>query len=579
MVVAILVPSAMPAHAVDAALSVQSVPLAGKVRPPAKGAYVGVFRPPAPFNADSLDQYQILAGKKPALVMWYQPWAGASSFDRAACLAVMKRGAIPVITWEPWAPGNDPNWLQNPAQMSDYRLSRIASGAFDSHISSWAREIKSLGGPVMLRPLHEMNGNWYPWGGTVNGNSPTDYIRAWRRIHGIFAREGATNVTWVWSVNAASVPNTKQNHYSKYYPGASYVDWTAVSGFNWGRSRTGSRWQSFSSIYTAPLAYLGKLGKPIMLAEFGSVSGGGSKATWITDAYRRIRTQYPKVRAVVYYDKRESGLKGTQDWQINSSGRSATAYRRAVSPSHFKSSTPAALSVWRSRLSTAQWSYLNGKPQLYNTTVSRVTPTLTLSAPTVVSWGDTARLAGSLTWYAAPVRQRAIQIQASEDGVIWTSVRHVSTSSSGRFVAWLKPQTKTRYRAHFLGEKTLNARYSPVRAVTPKVGLGKPVVRTMDTTASTTTLVVNRPYALRGELRPMHPAGAREIVIQAYRLERTKWVRRRSLTATVADAGSSSQYEATLRLPSKGKWRIRAYHPADARHAATYSTWRALVVR
>ena len=70
--------------------------------------------------------------------------------------------------------------------------------------------------------MHEMNGYWYPWSGLVNGNTPAKFIRAWRYIHKVFDAEGATNVTWVWTVNWNSVPNSTANRYGAYYPGDKY---------------------------------------------------------------------------------------------------------------------------------------------------------------------------------------------------------------------------------------------------------------------------------------------------------------------------------------------------------------------
>ncbi|PKQ16986.1 MAG: hypothetical protein CVT67_02235 [Actinobacteria bacterium HGW-Actinobacteria-7] len=312
---------------------------AGKVLPPANGAYLGVFEPDAPFDMSALDTYASVSSRTPAIVMWFQAWdpSGNSSFDASACADILARGSVPLITWEPWNPGADANYVVNPALQSQYSLAKINSGKYDSYIRSWARGVKSVEGPVMIRPLHEMNGTWYPWGGTVNGNSPAAFRAAWIRIHKIFANEGATNVTWVWSINHASVPNTYQNRYAAYYPGSAYVDWTSISGFNWGTSRPGFKWRVFSQIFNAPLTYLidpkGPR-KPIILTEFGTATNGGDKPGWIRSSYGSIKAR-PYIDAVVYYDKREVGLKGEQDWQITTSWQAWLAYRKATGDPYF----------------------------------------------------------------------------------------------------------------------------------------------------------------------------------------------------------------------------------------------------
>jgi len=308
----------------------------GRVLPPAEGAYMGFFRDPAPFDIDSLDSYRWVSPKTPAVVMWFQPWTGNSAFDVEACNAVIDRGAIPLISWEPWNPGSDSNYVKDPGVQPKYQLRDINAGKYDGYIKEWARAVQKVNGPVMLRPMHEMNGTWYPWGGTVNGNTPAQFITAWKRIWRIFRDEGATNVTWVWSINWQSIPDNRANRFDVYYPGDAYVDWTSISGYNWGTSRASSTWKTFGEVYDKPIAFLETKNKPIMLSEFASVSSGGDKAGWIRDSYARVK-EIDRVKAILYYDKREVGLKGEQDWEICSSWLAWRAYRRAMDDPYFKS--------------------------------------------------------------------------------------------------------------------------------------------------------------------------------------------------------------------------------------------------
>ena len=55
------------------------------------------------------------------------------------------------------------------------------------------------------------------------------FIRAWRHVWRIFRDAGATNVTWVWSVNHVSVPDTPGNQAQDYWPGKRFVDWLESS--------------------------------------------------------------------------------------------------------------------------------------------------------------------------------------------------------------------------------------------------------------------------------------------------------------------------------------------------------------
>lgn len=340
---------------------------AGAVAPPDDGAYLGLYRPPAPFDMEALKGYSPITNKSPAILMWYQPWAeeGPNRFDPAMAVLLYQRGQVPMITWEPWNPGDNANFVRNPSEQSRYKLANIVRGDFDPYIREFAQDVASVRGPVMIRPLHEMNGTWYPWCGTVNGNKPKDYVRAWRHIHDIFEEEGAVNVTWVWSINHESVPDTKANAYEVYYPGDEYVDWVAMSGFNWGTSSPYSSWRSFEHWYKKPLGYLKTTGKPIIISEFASVEQGGDKAKWIRDAYGKIRTEYPFVKGVVYYDSKEVGPENTQDWRIQTSSESAKAYRQSIADDFFIAAPAPILETWASGLTEENELYLESLQAVY----------------------------------------------------------------------------------------------------------------------------------------------------------------------------------------------------------------------
>jgi len=356
-------PSVQSTQAALAASSSIISTMAGVVAPPSQGCYVGIFRPPAPYEMTTLDSYsETISPKVPAILMWYQAWAETQpkDFDQAAAVIDFERGCIPMVTWEPWDP-RAADRVKNP----DWALQSILDGKYDAYLKRFARKVKNARGPVMLRPMHEMNGYWYPWSGLVNGNTPAKFIRAWRYIHKVFDAEGATNVTWVWTVNWNSVPNSYANRFAAYYPGDTYVDWVGISGFNWGTVRPGSKWMSFSEIYDSPLAYLRTLNKPIAIAEFACVEQGGSKAAWITDAYDRIHYEHPEVKAVIWFDSLEEGNDQVQDWRIDTSKASTAAYRKAVADPYFLGGPASTLSVWLKGLSDKNWAYLRSLPAVY----------------------------------------------------------------------------------------------------------------------------------------------------------------------------------------------------------------------
>ncbi len=314
-----------------------SVPLAGRVTiPTGKGVLWGVYVQGAPYSHAKLDSLEYAVGRKPAIVMWYQEWAGDQPFPSRDAHWLASHGIVPMITWEPWRPPKIAN--ERIVDQPRYRLARIADGAFDSYIRSYAEQVKKFGGPVMLRPFHEMDGDWYPWGGTVNGNSVRSFIAAWRHVHDIFDEVGATNVTWVWSVNNGSVPDTPENSAGRYWPGSRYVDWIGISGFNWGTSSSFGTWYTFDQVYRKRIDLLMQFRKPIVLTEIGAPEVGGNKADWIRQAFSTMVQRYPRVRAFVWYDQRDTAL---QDWRITSSLSSLAAFRGTLQNELFLSA-PAA---------------------------------------------------------------------------------------------------------------------------------------------------------------------------------------------------------------------------------------------
>nr|BFE71384.1 hypothetical protein GCM10020092_046850 [Actinoplanes digitatis] len=170
---------------------------------------------------------------------------------------------------------------------------------------------------MLLRWGWEMNGDWYPWGAARNGKDPAGYIECWRRIHGIFAEEKATNVSWVWSPNWNSAPVEEWNTPEALYPGDRYVDWVGISGYNLHRETPDTL---FGPIYRSFSAR-----KPLMITEVGSVDRGGrTKADWIT-LFARWVEAHPAVGGVVWFDTdTHPGYK--EKWRIDTDADSLAAF-------------------------------------------------------------------------------------------------------------------------------------------------------------------------------------------------------------------------------------------------------------
>jgi beta-mannanase len=278
----------------------------------------GAWTPNDPFdgNTNGASTLESQTGRRVEIVNWYQNWGGGdwiSTVQNHVIGAVTGGGRTPMLTWEPWAPGGG-------TDQPRYRLSRIADGSFDAYMSTFAVALAATGSPVYLRPMHEFNGDWYPWGGTVNANSPALFVQAWRHMVDVFRRAGADNVRFVWSPNNVDVPSS--NRLERYYPGDAYVDVLAVDGYNWGAGKPEfGGWQSFTKVFKPAYDRLRTLGpQPIWLAEIGTSGDGGDKAAWIRDMFAQAR-KMDRLDAIIWFNENKE-----RDWRAAPTPEIAAAF-------------------------------------------------------------------------------------------------------------------------------------------------------------------------------------------------------------------------------------------------------------
>jgi mannan endo-1,4-beta-mannosidase len=269
-----------------------------------------------------LGDFEASIGRRVPIVSIYWSWGLGHSTDPVEWIrSILRRGRRPLVTWEPWMLPEDFDHPGPSIEDPRFALANIVSGSFDDYIRLGAAALKALPGRIYLRLMHEMNGNWYPWCGTTNGNSPREFVLAWRHVRDIFSQQDVRNVVWVWCPYALSVPRDQE--IAAYYPGDDAVDWLGLDGYNWGDSRPWSSWQDFADLFRESYAAVTALSdKPLMIAEIGCAESGGSKADWIREAHRQVTASFPRVRAVVWFN-----LNKECDWRIESSPEALAAFR------------------------------------------------------------------------------------------------------------------------------------------------------------------------------------------------------------------------------------------------------------
>jgi signal peptidase I len=273
-------------------------------------------------SLDEVDMSARNVNEYPSMVSTYNDFTNL--FDMNMTNAIIAKGALPVITWEPF---NAANGVTQP----EYKLSTITSGAHDAYIGAVANQLIAAGNPtIAIRFAHEMNGNWYPWSEQVNGNAPGEYVQAWRHVVDLFRAQGVTNVQWVWA------PNTQMQGVSTaaLYPGSAYVDYTGIDGFNWGSDQpwTGG-WQNPWDVLDSSMTEIAAIApdKNMIVTETASVESenGHSKAQWITDAIYYFDhwgdSRSVKIAGFIWFD-----INKENDWRIASSPESSAAMRAAL---------------------------------------------------------------------------------------------------------------------------------------------------------------------------------------------------------------------------------------------------------
>jgi hypothetical protein len=298
---------------------------AAKQRPLYWGAWIGkqLTGSEPPWDMSGVSRFEETAQKGLSLVEFSAPFfdcrvspCSSYSFPTTPMESIRAYGAIPLFSWGSASTAGGP-------RAPDFQLSDVLRGVYDSYVREFAEDARSWGHPFFLRFNWEMNGDWFAWGAGVNGNEPGEYIAAWRHVHDIFTSVGATNATWVWC------PYARDEALRAYYPGGRYVDWTCIDGFNWGpRSPEPAPWRSFEATFAPAYRYIKQMAprKPMLIAEVASNGRGRAKATWIRGMFAALRTKFPRVRGLIWFNQVDRGV----DWPLETSAAATNAFRKGI---------------------------------------------------------------------------------------------------------------------------------------------------------------------------------------------------------------------------------------------------------
>lgn len=264
---------------------------------------------------DDIRSFREDYGKGAFFVLVFIEWESLVRED--VLEAIFAEGSTPMVSWEPWY------WQSR----SGVDTEKILEGVYDEYIDALALSLKRTGKTVHLRFGHEMNGNWYPWSADIIG--PETYRKIYRYVKDRFDALGADNVRWIFAINWENVP--VDNDHRKAYPGAEYVDYVGLNGYNWGRSQDWSRWMSFQEIFR-PIyeEAISLYDKDVLITEFASSTSGGDRADWLREAFRAMK-KMSRLKAFVLFN-----VDKETDWYIDPNERDGKTLKEKLEDPFFR---------------------------------------------------------------------------------------------------------------------------------------------------------------------------------------------------------------------------------------------------
>jgi beta-mannanase len=253
------------------------------------------------------------------------------------------KGIVPHVTWELFWPSKNPNNTAGTDKKNGYNgFNEILAGEHDDYIDQYARSVKDYGGPVLIRFLHEFNGNWYVWSGRKNGaenGGPEKVVAVWQYVVDRFRDIGADNALWLWTPHGPSIDLSTEewNDVKHYWPGDDYVDWIGLDAYNfypkdpWGGERP---YRDFDNCFRDLYDKCAQLGNhPMAIAEFGTGEfeyKGLTKSDWVKDAFTKIKTEYPRIKLFTWFH-----INKELDWRVNSRPETQQAFQEVLKDPYY----------------------------------------------------------------------------------------------------------------------------------------------------------------------------------------------------------------------------------------------------
>jgi hypothetical protein len=271
--------------------------------PPGPGLPVGVYEQGFPHSPGLLGSFQAATGVRPRLAVYYSSWR--ERFWTSFADAARASGAVPVVQLQP----------------GGVSLGGITAGRWDPYLRAYAAAAKAYGHPVILSFGHEMNGDWYSWGS--EHETPEAFVASWRHVVRVFRAAGASNVTWMWTVNSAS--EAGQNALlGQWWPGTGWATMVGIDGYYYRAS------DSYASIFGTTLGQIRQFtSAPVVISEVG-VGANASRGSQISALFSGARAD--GIDAVIWFDVAQQAGLYHQDWRLEDDPAALSAFKAAAVP-------------------------------------------------------------------------------------------------------------------------------------------------------------------------------------------------------------------------------------------------------
>jgi mannan endo-1,4-beta-mannosidase len=188
--------------------------------------------------------------------------------NRMGAIVALCWHAVPPTADEPVTfrqlPGSDPKRLTSvQGKLLDEQFRDVLTPGTELYnrwcaqvdeVAVFLKQLQDAHVPVLWRPYHEMNGDWFWWGGRTGQYSTIALYR--QMFDRLVNHHHLNNLIWVWSMDRPSEPGME---HANFFPGIEFVDVLALDVYG----------SDFSQAYYESLISLAQ-GKPLALAEVGS---------------------------------------------------------------------------------------------------------------------------------------------------------------------------------------------------------------------------------------------------------------------------------------------------------------------